>query len=114
MRGYNFISKANEAVGRITKQNQTHDVGPNEIKTQAKKFGNSVDKDGRPPVLHSKAKKNTKPNTLFNLGMAEGKKEPAKPRDPSFQTMVNIRKSGAGGAHRDKKKEFKQGKEKKI
>ncbi len=112
MRGYNFISKANEAVGRITKQNQTHDVGPNEIKTQAKKFGNSVDKDGRPPVLHSKAKKNTKPNTLFNLGMAEGKSEPAKPRDPSFQTMVNIRKSGAGGAHRDKKKEFKQGKEK--
>ena len=112
MRGYNFIRKANEAVGRITKQNQTHDVGPNEIKTQAKKFGNSVDKDGRPPVLHSKAKKNTKPNTLFNLGMAEGKSEPAKPRDPSFQTMVNIRKSGAGGAHRDKKKEFKQGKEK--
>ena len=36
MRGYNFIRKANEAVGRITKQNQTHDVGPNEIKTQAK------------------------------------------------------------------------------
>ena len=74
MRGYHFISKANEAVGRITKQNQTHDVGPNEIKTQAKKFGNSVDKDGRPPVLHRKAKKNTKPNTLFNLGMAEGKR----------------------------------------
>ena len=54
MRGYNFISKANEAVGRITKQNQTHDVGPNEIKTQAKKFGNSVDKDGRPTHIAKK------------------------------------------------------------
>ena len=27
MRGYNFISKAHEAVGRITKQNPTPDVG---------------------------------------------------------------------------------------
>ena len=44
--------------------------------------------------------------------LAEEKTKPAKPRDPNFQTMVDIKKSGAGGAHRDKKKEFKQGKEK--
>jgi len=59
-----------EAVGRITKQNQTHDVGPNEIKTQAAKFGNTVDKDGRPPTLSKKVKgKST--NVLYNLGLSE-------------------------------------------
>jgi len=40
-----------EAVGRIVKGvNTTPDVGPAEIKTQAAKFGNTVDKDGRPPT----------------------------------------------------------------
>jgi hypothetical protein len=58
-------------VGRITKQNQTVDVGPNEIKRQAAKFGNTVDKDGRPPTLSKKVKgKST--NVLFNLGLAGG------------------------------------------
>jgi len=38
-------------VGRITPQNQTKDVGPNEISKQAKKFGNKVSKDGYPPLL---------------------------------------------------------------
>ena len=33
-----------------------------------------------------------------------------KPRDPNFQQMIDLRKSGAMGAHRDKKKELKQGK----
>src|SRR6056300_107326 len=62
-----------EGVGRITKQNQTVDVGPREIKKQAAKFGNSVDKDGRPPTLSKKVKgKST--NVLFNLGLAEGYK----------------------------------------
>ena len=62
-----------EGVGRITKQNQTVDVGPSEIKTQAAKFGNKVDKDGRPPTLSKKVKgKST--NVLFNLGLAEGYK----------------------------------------
>lgn len=57
-------------VGRITKQNQTVDVGPNEIKKQAAKFGNTVDKDGRPPTLSKKVKgKST--NVLFNLGLAK-------------------------------------------
>ena len=63
-----------EAVGRITKQNQTIDVGPDEVKTQAAKFGNKVDKDGRPPTL-SKKVKGSKTNVLFNLGMAEEKEK---------------------------------------
>jgi len=38
--------------GRIVKGvNTTPDVGPNEIKVQASKFGFKVDKDGRPPIL---------------------------------------------------------------
>lgn len=58
--------------GRIVKGvNTTVDVGPNEIKTQAAKFGNTVDKDGVPPTLSKKVKgKST--NVLFNLGLAEG------------------------------------------
>src|SRR5210317_1465289 len=65
--------EVSEGVGRITKQNQTVDVGPGEITTQAAKFGNKVDKDGRPPTLSKKVKgKST--NVLFNLGLAEGYK----------------------------------------
>ena len=58
--------------GRIVKGvNTTVDVDTNEIPRQAKKFGNSVDKDGRPPTLSKKVKgKST--NVLFNLGLAEG------------------------------------------
>ena len=60
--------------GRIVKGvNTTVDVGPNEIKTQAAKFGNSVDKDGRPPTL-SKKVKGSSTNVLFNLGLSEGYK----------------------------------------
>ena len=52
--------------------NTTGDVGPDEIKKQAAKFGNTVDKYGKPAnTFHSKAHKNTNPNTLFNLGMKE-------------------------------------------
>ena len=52
--------------------NTTGDVGPDEIKKQAAKFGNKVDKQGKPAhTFHSKAHKNTNPNTLFNLGMTE-------------------------------------------
>jgi hypothetical protein len=41
----------------------------------------------------------------------EGVKQPKlKPRDPSAQTMNDLRKSGAMGAHKDKKKEMKAGK----
>ena len=58
--------------GRIVKGvNTTPDVGPDEIKTQAAKFGNTVDKDGRPPTL-SKKVKGSSTNVLFNLGLTEG------------------------------------------
>ena len=57
--------------GRIVKGvNTTPDVGPNEIKTQAAKFGNTVDKDGRPPTL-SKKVKGASTNVAFNIGLAE-------------------------------------------
>lgn len=57
--------------GRIVKGvNTTVDVDVNEIPRQAEKFGNKVDKGGRPPTLSSKVKgKST--NVLFNLGLAE-------------------------------------------
>ena len=42
--------------GRIVKGvNTTVDVDTNEISKQAKKFRNTVDKDGRPPTLSKKA-----------------------------------------------------------
>ena len=72
------IREITEGVGRITKQNQTHDVGPDEVTKQAAKFGNKVDKDGRPPTL-SKKVKGSSTNVMFNLGMtenfADGKKK---------------------------------------
>jgi len=59
--------------GRIVKGvNTTVDVGTDEIKTQAAKFGNTVDKDGRPPTL-SKKVKGSKTNVLHNLGLTESK-----------------------------------------
>ena len=67
------LREITEGVGRITKQNQTVDVGPDEVTKQAAKFGNKVDKDGRPPTLSKKVRgKST--NVLFNLGLAEGYK----------------------------------------
>ena len=65
------ISDLDESVGRIVKGvNTTPDVGPDEIRIQAAKFGNIVDKDGRPPTLSRKIKGNST-NVLFNLGLAE-------------------------------------------
>ena len=64
------IFEITEGVGRITKQNQTVDVGPDEVTKQAAKFGNKVDKDGRPPTL-SKKVKGSSTNVLFNLGLSE-------------------------------------------
>lgn len=63
------IKELLEGVGRITPYNQTVDVGPNEIQTQAAKFGFKVDKDGYPPVMYAKAVKNSTPNKLMNLGL---------------------------------------------
>ena len=57
--------------GRIVKGvNTTVDVGTDGIKKQAAKFGNKVDKDGRPPTL-SKKVKGASTNVLFNMGLAE-------------------------------------------
>ena len=43
--------------------------------------------------------------------LLEGKKVPSlKPRDPNAQYMTDLRKSGAMGAHKDKKKDAKAGK----
>ena len=61
--------------GRVVKGvNTTPDVGVNAIKKQAAKFGNKVDKDGRPPTL-SKKVRGSKTNVLFNLGLAESRKD---------------------------------------
>ena len=58
--------------GRIVKGvNTTADVGPNQTSIEANKLVGKVNKDGYPPELHSKARKNSKPNTLYNLGLAE-------------------------------------------
>ena len=66
------IEHLDEGVGRIVKGvNTTPDVGTDEIKKQAAKFGNSVDKDGRPPTMRS-AEKGKSTNVLFNLGLTEG------------------------------------------
>lgn len=65
------LFKETAGVGRITKQNQTKDVGPNQVSKEAAKFGNKVDKDGRPPVL-SKKVSGPKSNIAANLGLAEG------------------------------------------
>jgi 5'(3')-deoxyribonucleotidase len=65
------ISELSEGVGRIVKGvNTTVDVGPNQTSIEAAKFGNKVDKDGRPPVMRKNIK-GSNTNVLFNLGMAE-------------------------------------------
>lgn len=66
------IHHLDEGVGRIVKGvNTTVDVGTNQTSIEAAKFGNKVDKDGRPPTLSSKVKGNST-NVLFNLGLTEG------------------------------------------
>ena len=67
-----YLRKVQED-GRIVKGvNTTADVGVNQIPIEAKKLGNKVDKDGKPPTLSTKVKgKST--NVLFNLGLAESK-----------------------------------------
>lgn len=57
--------------GRVVKGvNTTADVDTDEIKTQAAKFGNTVDKDGKPPTMNKKVK-GSSTNVLYNLGLAE-------------------------------------------
>jgi hypothetical protein len=60
----------NEAgVGRITKQNATKDAPIGSEYANVKKLGFG---SGKPKELHAKARKNSDPNTLFNLGLTEG------------------------------------------
>ena len=68
---FKHFLRIEENGGRVVKGvNTTADVDTNSIKKQAAKFGNTVDKDGRPPTL-SKKVKGSKTNVLFNLGMTE-------------------------------------------
>ena len=68
---FKHFLRIQENGGRVVKGvNTTADVGTDGIKKQAAKFGNTVDKDGRPPTL-SKKVKGSKTNVLFNLGMSE-------------------------------------------
>ena len=65
------ISELSEGVGRIVKGvNTTPDVGVDQTSIEAAKFGNKVDKDGRPPVMRKSIRGSTT-NVLHNLGMAE-------------------------------------------
>jgi hypothetical protein len=50
--------------------NTTVDVKPGETERQAAKFGNKLTKSG-PPLLMAAATKNSTPNKLFNVGLAE-------------------------------------------
>lgn len=55
----------------------TKDVKPGEIDRQAAKFGNEFP----PPLLHSKAAKNSTPNKLMNLGLNEAEDPKALQKD---------------------------------
>jgi hypothetical protein len=52
--------------------NTTVDVKPGETERQAAKFGNKLTKSG-PPLIMAAAAKNSTPNKLFNLGLAENR-----------------------------------------
>ncbi len=70
-KSFKHYLRMHENGGRVVKGvNTTPDVGVDAIKKQAAKFGNKVDKDGRPPTM-SKKTKGSKTNVLFNLGLAE-------------------------------------------
>jgi hypothetical protein len=66
----NFYSKTltNEDGVIVPGVNTTVDVKPGETERQAAKFGN-----GKIKELMPKARKNSKPNTLYNMGLAEKK-----------------------------------------
>jgi GNAT superfamily N-acetyltransferase len=67
----NARPKVNED-GKIVKGvNTTADVQPGETQRQAAKFGNKLNSKGEPPLLNAKARKNSSPHVLGNLGLAE-------------------------------------------
>ena len=94
-----------EGVGLVVKGvNTTPDVGVDAIQKQAAKFGFKVDKKGKPAyTMHKKAHKNSDPNTLFNLGMAESRKEiwnEWKIMAQTIKPMGLIHKAGKGPNNR--------------
>ena len=108
--------------GKIVKGvNTTTDVGTDQTSIEAKKLGFKVNKDGYPPELHSKAKKNSKPNTLYNLGLAEQFLEDIQTPTPAMTQLEraclegghaipeNISYTGTATAKRAKKKGLKPG-----
>ena len=66
-----LINEITEGVGKIVKGvNTTHDVKPGETERQAKKYFGG---NGKPvPLVSKKVLKNSDPNTLYNLGLADG------------------------------------------
>lgn len=63
MKIYDIINEDGVIVPGV---NTTVDVKPGETERQAAKFGN-----GKIKELMPKARKNSKPNTLYNMGLAE-------------------------------------------
>jgi hypothetical protein len=63
MKIYDIINEDGVIVPGV---NTTVDVKPGETERQAAKFGN-----GKIKELMPKARKNSKPNTLFNMGLTE-------------------------------------------
>lgn len=54
LKDYEFDIRLSETAGVgtiVSGVNTTADVGPDEIRKQARKFGNKVTKDGRPPII---------------------------------------------------------------
>lgn len=96
------FKEISEGVGLVVPGvNTTPDVGPNEIKKQAAKLGLKVDKNGVPVyTMHKKAHKNSDPNKLFNLGMAESKTDEWKIMPQTIKPMGLIHKPGKGPNNR--------------
>jgi len=86
------------AAGRITKQNTTVDVKPGETRRQAAKFGNKINSKNEPPLLHAKARKNSDPHTLSNLGLVEDV-EPIKKPHP--RDTLGVKRADMPQVHRD-------------
>ena len=62
--------KEASGVGKITAQNTTVDVKPGETQRQARKYGFTLDRQGRPPTLKKKTR-GSATNVLYNLGQVK-------------------------------------------
>lgn len=82
----------------------TQDVKPGETKRQAAKFGNTVDANGMPPLLHKSAAKNSSPNKLMNLGLNEEEKPANVGRKLRATTQVSEAKPKGERVLRERRK----------